>query len=406
MPVPEAHTQPHVCVFTVHNAGDQRILRQIRSFREAGYRTTLIDLGPVRQHTAAPGEEHLTLALPQLRRLSRLLASGRVAVQAWRTPADIYHFHDLWLIPAALLLRVVRRRPVVYDVHEYYPESYAARSPVLGRAAGGAVRILEHVAARVLKNLSVVSPELAQRFGRRGGVRIALTPNLPSLTSFPPMQEEPAADFAARLRRVVHTGGLTRDRGSLMLIDIGHEIDRRGLDVSLTVVRRFPQVAYRRDFESYLAERGTPRCLEMVDSMHPDELGRWLHGFGIGLSVVQDVNPAQNCVNTKLYEYALAGVTVIASDLSRPRQFISERLGHGEIVPPADPAAYVDAIERIMADPAGTQEGARRAAERTYEMSWEGRGAPPLLALYSAVVGFPGRPDSRSRDSHDVETRA
>jgi glycosyltransferase involved in cell wall biosynthesis len=384
----ESGTGPHVCVFTIHRCNDQRILRQIRSLHGAGYTTTLIDLGPVGNRFQAPGDERITLVLPRLGRLSRVLATGKIAWRAWRTRADIYHFHDLWLLPAGVLVRLLRRRPVVYDVHEYYPETYAARVPVGGDLVRRAVATVEGVCTRILGHASVVYPEVAERLGRRGA-RTALTPNFPSVTSFRQPPEESLDGYAGRLRRIVHTGGLHPGRGSRVLVDVAREIDRRGLDVSLTLVRFFPQGPYRRLFEEYLVAGGIPRCLEMHDLMHPDVLGQWLHQFGIGLSATQYLNPANNAEHTKHFEYALSGLTIVTSDLPRCRRFI-EQLGHGHAVPVADPAAYVDAIERIVADPAANREKARRAAAYTAEtMTWERSGGPALLELYAGAVRVP-----------------
>jgi glycosyltransferase involved in cell wall biosynthesis len=388
--MPPAEPEPHICVFTVHPPNDQRILRQLRTLRDAGYRTTLIDLGSPPSRSTSPGADHMTLMAPQRGSLSRVLASAKVARQAWRTRADIYHLHDFYLLPAALVLRALRRRPVVYDVHEYYPDYYASKVPYLAGTAGRLIGVFEGVAARALGNVSVVSAELGTRLGR-GRTRVAVTPNFPSIGSFLPMTQEPYGDYAAKLRRVVNTGTLNPEYGVRVLIDIGHEIDRRGLDLTLSVIRRFHQEAHRRDFDDYLAERGTPRCLELHDPMPPDALGTWLRGFGIGLSVVQSGNPALNAVHTKLYEYAISGLSIVASDLPRPRLFL-EGLGHGELVPPAEPQRYVDAIERFVADPEKTLEGARQAAARMLDtMTWEGSGAPPLLALYADAVRRPGR---------------
>jgi glycosyltransferase involved in cell wall biosynthesis len=379
---------PRVCIFTVHPPRDQRILRQVRTLHEAGYQVMLIDLGPTAECVDTVEMTHRTLPMPKLGMLSRLLATGRIARCALRTPAELYHMHDYYLLPWAVLLRLTRRRPVVYDVHEHYPEYYAGRLP-FGRAAGQwVIAAVENAAAAALGHLSVVYPDTADRLSRGGRARVALTQNHPSRRSFQPMRRQPAAEFAARLRRVLYTGTLSAEYGALVLVDIGHEIDRRGLDVSLTVIRRFHRDSHRREFEEYLAERGVPRCLESREPMHPDELGPWLHGFGIGLHTVQPgCGHSWNVVSTKLPEYTLSGLTLVGADLPQIRAFVEET-GNGELAPPADAVAYVDAIERIIADPARAQRRAQLAAERTLTtMTWEHSGGPALLSLYDAMSG-------------------
>ncbi len=52
-------------------------------------------------------------------RARRLAAGWRLAREARRRDADLYHVHDPELLPAALWLAQRSGRPVVYDAHEY-----------------------------------------------------------------------------------------------------------------------------------------------------------------------------------------------------------------------------------------------------------------------------------------------
>ena len=55
------------------------------------------------------------------------MQSIRVLRLALRQRAELYTIHDPELLPAAVLLRLLTRRPVVYDVHEDVPAAIRSR---------------------------------------------------------------------------------------------------------------------------------------------------------------------------------------------------------------------------------------------------------------------------------------
>jgi len=49
-----------------------------------------------------------------------MLGGWRVLGLAYRQKADIYHFHDPELLTVGLVLRLLTKAKVIYDVHEDY----------------------------------------------------------------------------------------------------------------------------------------------------------------------------------------------------------------------------------------------------------------------------------------------
>src|SRR5580658_8964353 len=54
-------------------------------------------------------------------RALRILLSPKIAFWALKQKAEIYHVHSPELIPAALLLRLIFRKKVIYDSREDFP---------------------------------------------------------------------------------------------------------------------------------------------------------------------------------------------------------------------------------------------------------------------------------------------
>jgi glycosyltransferase involved in cell wall biosynthesis len=104
------------------------------------------------------------------------------------------------------------------------------------------------------------------------------------------------------------------------------------------------------------------------------------------------VQPIENtCLNhfttdsNKLFEYLIAGLPVIASDLPEIRRIVRQN-GIGELVRPGDDQQLIDALNRLVAD-APLRHRLRENSLRTArELNWEEQEAA-LVSLYDSVLG-------------------
>ncbi|MBK9128563.1 MAG: glycosyltransferase [Phycisphaerales bacterium] len=149
---------PHACIFTFHRLPDMRIFdRQVRALLRAGYRVTLIGRSDRRPYAGAGVNDIMVpdRAGGVWRRIVTLLRIARYALQ---TEADVYHFHDPDLLPVGVLVRALRGRPVVYDIHEIYRVKFqlkAQRSPLIARLITAAFARVEDVCAPAHRALLV-----------------------------------------------------------------------------------------------------------------------------------------------------------------------------------------------------------------------------------------------------------
>ncbi|BCL16652.1 glycosyltransferase family 4 protein [Micromonospora sagamiensis] len=378
-----------VCVPTVHPVGDRRVLRCAQAVLDDGFDVHLIWLG------GEPGESRphprvreTRLPEPTSAR-QRLRLVPAVVRAAERVPADLWHIHDYYLLPHARRWSRRTGRPVLYDVHEYYPEYYSQRftAPSFVQDAGRRlVAGVEQYYAGRLGGANAVSEQLADRF-RALGLPAVATPNYPSVDAFarPPRPLTPDL-----LRRVVHTGSLTTDYGADVLVGLAVELRRLAPEVEVLAVSRFPSEAARRRFGEAVERAGRPANLRMLDPVPAHEVADLLATCGIGLSLMQDVGEARLSVNSKFYEYAIMGLAVVTSDLPAARHFV-ERSAAGRCVPPARPDRFARAITDLIADAEATCEAVNRAAARARdELSWERTCAPRLRALVRDLVGRAG----------------
>ena len=158
-----------ICIITsIHPDYDARVFRHARSVAEAGYEVDLVcPWGP----PEVPIPSTLRI-VPFARATSRLLRPPLIAARIARLLVakryDLYHFHDLDLLPLMTLVRLSTLRPVVYDCHENYPEEMLTRSYRIPRwtrsSLAWGVKWMERVSASVLQHVIIVVPQQMRTF--------------------------------------------------------------------------------------------------------------------------------------------------------------------------------------------------------------------------------------------------
>ncbi len=377
-----------VCMFTIHPADDVRVLhREAASLIELGLSVTLIANTP-----RDPGEpllRHPDLALEvvevPLRPLKdRLLGVLALSRRAMRVRAEAYHLHDPDLLPVGILLRLLRRRRVVYDVHEFYAMVWSAAFPApVRKYARVLISVLEAAIARAIGSVCAVHPVMVERF-RRVGCEVTLVRNLPSVEVFPPVPVS-LCGWKNRDIDVVHIGGLSPDKGSELLISIAERFLQEQVSLRFVLVERFYLEAQRRAFFDRLAGSPARDLMEFVPNASIGELRALLSRCKVGLSPVLEGGQAAVTEHTKLFEYLACGVVPIASDLAGARGVLSAH-DLGVLVAPGDVPAFTTAVLESSRNTESSVRMAQRGSQVYAEsLNWERSCYPELRELYSEL---------------------
>ncbi len=343
--------RPHVCVFTFHRLPDMRIYdRLIRALLAAGYRVTLIGRSDARPYATEPVDD---MMVPDRARgiIDRIATLVRIVRHALATDADLYHFHDPDLLPAGVLVRALKARPVIYDIHELYRVKFALkaqRRPLMARLITGVFAVVEDVCARLIGNVSAVYQESVDHF-RRLGCRAVLTPNFASRRIY--ADREPTdAEWAARSKRMVYVGVVNPLRGALVMIEAARKARERVPGLELIITRRFYKPSDEQPVMELLARPGYENLVRWAPDTPGDELPAVVRQAAIGLSPLQDVGQYRVAVPSKFFDYMAESLAIIASDLPPSRTYVAD-VGCGLIVPPADVDAWADAMVTLLNDP-------------------------------------------------------
>ncbi len=308
-------------------------------------------------------------------------------------PLDIVMTRDLGV--AALLLRMNRRVPLVYESHGYAPDLAAALPGMLSTARAPSAAKLDRLARReervwrgaagYVTITAGLADDLRARFGDRqrlavvhDGVRlpgdeVRLTPGPAFMASgSSPTNDRPIVGYA------------------------GHLYPWKGVDVLLHALAQVPEVGGLivggHEREPDLARmRALASTLGIGDRVA--FTGQLRHAEVAARLDAADVlvlpNPP-SAISTratsplKLFEYMAAGRAIVASDLPSIREVLAND-DTALLVKPGDAGGLADAIRRLAADPslrARLGDAARRASA---DYSWSRR-AERLEALFRQVL--------------------
>ena len=356
---------------TVHHDWDNRITnKECRALAEAGLDVHLIISAPEKRVTHGV---HVH-AIRKRGRLGKLVWSQ---VEAWqvlrRVRADLLHVHDPELIPLALVWRLLRRRPVVYDAHEdlvkqLATKTYLRRGPA-SLLARPVARLLIGLADRGCDGIVTATAPIAATFSplRRGRPRpVQVVRNLPWGSDFEVVdagQNEPIA---------VYTGDISEGRGISRMIDAVHHVP----GVTLLLAGRALVPAEQ------LTEATDVDWLGLVP---PSELPGIIGRGRVGLILLERLPNYENSLPTKVFEYMASGIPFLATDFPVWRELFGG-YDAGVFVDVDDPEAVRQAFEDLITDPEKCRRmgrNGRRAFDERFGFEAE---AAALVAFELALV--------------------
>ena len=372
-----------VIVTSIHADFDARIWRHARSLADVGCEVDLVCPWRVDAGERRAGVTLHPFPRVQQRRLRPLLIPVRLGTRLLPLlrRADVVHFHDIDILPWMALLRAYR--PVVYDVHENYPDEMFVREWIPRMLRGvlyHAVDIGETTLARIVGNCVLVVPAQDPRF-RPGRLRVIHMRNYATRHLVTDVRD----DHLERPDVAIFTGANHETNGSLLLLDIAARARARGLDLMFHVTDRFAGEAFHRRFLAEIDRRALGDRVIIRSQVPADRIMTLLNGATIALSPNLRVPTQEKGIHTKLFEYMAAGLPIVATDLSHQAELLDQNEA-GLLARPEDPETFVDALAELLADRKRAHQlgmnGQRAFLER---YSWESQ-VPALIRFYRAIT--------------------
>jgi glycosyltransferase involved in cell wall biosynthesis len=303
-----------------------------------------------------------------------------------RIAPDVIHVHDFDLVFAIPLLRALTFAKLIYDDHEFFPESIV-QERVPGRAREIARRALlaaEIACARCGDAVIGAVEPLTLRFLEHG-CRAVTVFNYPRLELIEGAGREPPA-WLAEIREnrtiLLYQGTVSVDRGLLLMVDAMARLNDIVPKPLLVLVGGVTE-EHRALAEAKIQENGTADAIRFVGTVNHTEIFSYVRASHVGLIPFLPVGQNPEIVPIKLFEYMACGVPTVAADLRAAAPYIRES-GCGLLFEPGDAGALAEAIRGILTpqDPGYGALGREAVCEK---WNW-GRMEERLWDLYEDLV--------------------
>ncbi|MGA9288910.1 MAG: glycosyltransferase family 4 protein [Anaerobacillus sp.] len=367
-----------VCVITsIHSPYDGRIYhKQCKSLQRAGYDVVLI--APKPEVAESEDIPLITFKRPSgvKQRLQSILHLYRIAK---KVHADIYHFHDPELMIVGTMIEMFLKKPVIYDVHEHYPNTIMGREYI-----PSAIKVPMKIAYIGIEKLSLMkisgviytTEEIGRRYSRYNSCKIE---NYPLKEMFPEGTREKDPN------QMIYLGGITKIRGVLELVKGFGQAVKKQPEARLLFLGSFESDSFKKEVDDLIDQLGIEKHVTFISRVPYEQISSYVDRSAIGILPYLPYPNHLVALPNKLFEYMAASNAIIASNFPHYAKVIEDSRG-GLVVNPEDPDDITAKITQLLNSPKETENlggNARKAFENKYNWSCEEK---KLLNFYRVLL--------------------
>jgi len=361
---------------SAHSAFDNRIFhKECKGLLAEGYLVSLV--APYHRREVVEGIEIVAVDKSSglFGRLTKTF--WQVLVTSVRLNSDLYHFHDFDLILVGVILKLLFRKKVIYDVHEDYPKLLLSKQYIpksLRKALSAVVKIMEYLCSVNFDAIIAATDSLSRKF--------AFHRNCVSVRNFPKLNVFQYSPIERRIRgfTAIYAGTMGKVRGISNLVQamslVSHEIE-----AELVLCGEISPAAYEYELRNL---RGYERT-RMMGWVDPSLLPQLIFSSDAGLVCFLSEPNHVEAMPNKLFEYMACGLPVVASNFPLWERIIS-RYNCGITVNPESPSQISEAIEYLHDNPEKCREMGRNGRNAALQFfNWEIE-KNKLLSAYMTIL--------------------
>lgn len=273
--------------------------------------------------------------------------------------------NDLDTLPACHLSAFFRRKPLIYDSHEYF----TGTPEVIGRPfVRGVWKWIERRLFPRQKTIITVNDSIASLYEKEYGKKLHVVRNIPPYR--PPKACLPADELSLPPHKdiiLLQGSGINIDRGAEELLMAMHP--RHGLKNAMLLVIGSGDVLPK--LKEMTEEHGLRERVYFMDRMPHEELYEYTRYAMIGVSLDKDTNPNYRySLPNKLFDYIMAGTPQLVSDLPEVAGIV-RKYTTGMVIREHDPAHIAECLALMLSDKKQLKAWEANCLSAAKELCWE-----------------------------------
>lgn len=368
----------------LHEPDDKRVFhKEARSLAANGHQVVSIvpHAGPLEPRY---GVEFVAIK-PANTLPDRFLSVFRLLGPGLRSRADVYFAVEPESWVAALVLKLLTGRPVIFDVHEYIPSEFAKFFPGPTRRFMNWLTIkMMRLFARFTDEIILTKDCLDREFAGLATPRtVVLNTNHlqpPCAEILPELREEYAGKPV-----LIHQGQFGDKRGSFQLIDAMKLVVKEIPDARCLLLGPYC-IGDEKLFQRAVTEAGLDEHIISLGTVPFEQVPQYIAVSKVGLILFQPVSLGYTLgMPHKMFDYMRESVPYIAPEFVHEIRRITNEADCGILIDATKPEEIAAAMLRLLQDPAEAKrlgENGRRAVETKY--NWQ-HDESELLKVFERV---------------------
>ncbi len=321
-----------------------------------------------------------------IKKISRYLTALRMLLGInlfiIRDKFDVCHAHNFHVLPAAVIAAKIRRKKVVYDTHETWTIHHNKKSHP------------EHILAFIVEKLflrfvdgfitvnEMIVDYYRKKYNLKEGIVLYNTRPILPLTKSKLIHKEIGINGNKRI--ILFQGGFWgKNRGIFELIEASQYINNKAVIILLG----YGSPEHIKQIKEKISLYKLDEKVMIMSAKPPNELLKYTMSADIGINFINRIGKAQDFQSPwKLFEYCMAGLAVISTDLPFHRK-VHKKYKIGPLVGtdnnPNDIAKVINDLIKSPVKLSRYKRNARKAAEN--EFNWETQ-EKKLLRLYKEIM--------------------
>lgn len=237
-----------------------------------------------------------------------------------RLEFDVIHCHDLDTLIIGVGLKLLSKKPLIFDAHEDFPATWISMYPKQRRTAS-LVRLYEKILIKFADEVIAAELLYVDTMKRCYGIIPTVIRNFPDLDHFNSTVNgsSPVKNFELKDKIVIsQIGGIGKNRGIFEIIEALQYVNDK---VTFLLIGKTTNEMKNRLLEK-IRDYGVEKKVILLGRIKHEDIPKYYKASDISMALLYPEPAYITSIPTKLYESLAVGVPVIAADMPHIREIV------------------------------------------------------------------------------------